>query len=102
MMGYQKNPQSKLFHYGLNLEQRVPQDHILRKIKKKIDFNFIYKEVKVYLFFDLPSCRSTCRELEDMKFDVIDPGFRIQYVPDREALEACYELGRKIGKAVNG
>jgi len=46
MMGYQKNPQSKLFHYGLNLEQRVPQDHILRKIKKKIDFNFIYKEVK--------------------------------------------------------
>lgn len=42
------------------------------------------------------------RELEDMKFDVIDPGFRIQYVPDREALEACYELGRKIGKAVNG
>jgi len=46
MMGYQKNPQSKLFHYGVNLEQRVPQDHILRKIKKKIDFDFIYKEVK--------------------------------------------------------
>ena len=46
MMGYQRNPQSKLFHYGLNLEQRVSQDHILRKIKKKIDFNFIYKEVK--------------------------------------------------------
>ena len=42
------------------------------------------------------------RELEDMKFDVIDPGLRIQYVPDKEALEACYELGRKIGKAVNG
>jgi len=42
------------------------------------------------------------RELEDMKFDVIDPGLRIQYVPDKEALEACYELGRKIGKAVSG
>jgi flavorubredoxin len=42
------------------------------------------------------------KELEDMKFDVIDPGLRIQYVPDKAALEACYELGRKIGKAVNG
>ena len=42
------------------------------------------------------------KELEAMKFDVIDPGLRIQYVPDKEALEACHELGRKIGKAVNG
>ena len=46
MMGYQKNPQSKLFHYGVSMEKRVPQDHILRKIEKTIDFNFIYKEVK--------------------------------------------------------
>jgi len=41
-------------------------------------------------------------ELEAMKFDVIDPGLRIQYVPDKDALEACYELGRKVGKAVKG
>ena len=42
------------------------------------------------------------KELEAMKFDIVDPGLRIQYVPDKEALESCYELGRKIGKAVAG
>ena len=42
------------------------------------------------------------KELEAMKFDVIDPGLRVQYVPDKDALEASYELGRKIGQAVNG
>ncbi len=42
------------------------------------------------------------KELEAMKFEIIDPGLRIQYVPDKDALEACYELGRKIGQAVNG
>ena len=42
------------------------------------------------------------KELEAMKFDVIDPGLRVQYVPDKDALEASYELGRKVGRAVNG
>jgi flavorubredoxin len=37
-------------------------------------------------------------ELEEMKFKVIDPGLKIQYVPDEKGLEACYELGRKIAK----
>jgi len=45
MMGYQSNFQSKLFYFSVNLEQRVPQNHILRKINEKIDFGFIYKEV---------------------------------------------------------
>lgn len=40
------------------------------------------------------------KELEAMKFDIIDPGVRIQYVPGKEGLEACFELGKKIGKAV--
>ncbi len=40
-------------------------------------------------------------ELEEMKFNIIDPGLKIQYVPDKEALEGCYAYGRKIGKAVN-
>ncbi|MFC1811139.1 FprA family A-type flavoprotein [Thermodesulfobacteriota bacterium] len=40
------------------------------------------------------------KELEEMKFDVIDPGVRIQYVPDKEGKDACFELGQKIGKAV--
>ncbi len=42
------------------------------------------------------------QELEAMKFEIVDPGLRIQYVPDKDALESCYELGRKIGKAVAG
>ncbi len=36
------------------------------------------------------------RELEEMKFKVIDPGIRVQYVPDQKGLEACRELGKKI------
>ena len=42
------------------------------------------------------------KELEAMNFDVIDPGIRIQYVPDQEGKDACFELGRKIGKAIKG
>jgi flavorubredoxin len=41
-------------------------------------------------------------ELEALKFEIVDPGLRVQYVPDKEALENCYELGRKVGKAVKG
>ncbi len=42
------------------------------------------------------------KELEVMKFDIIDPGIKIQYVPDKKGKDACFELGRKIGKAING
>jgi len=33
-----------------------------------------------------------------MKFKVVDPGLKIQYVPDEKGLEACHELGKKIAK----
>ena len=39
---------------------------------------------------------------EEMKFEVIDPGLKIQYVPDNEGIEACYQLGTKIGHAITG
>ena len=42
------------------------------------------------------------QELETMKFDVVDPGARIQYVPDQESLEPCRELARKIAQALPG
>jgi flavorubredoxin len=42
------------------------------------------------------------QELEEMKFEIIDPGIRIQYVPDQKAKEACFEFGSKIGKAIKG
>ena len=40
------------------------------------------------------------QELEAMKFDIIDQGVKIQYIPDQDGKDACYELGKKIGKAI--
>jgi flavorubredoxin len=39
------------------------------------------------------------RELEEMKFKIIDPGLKIQYVPDKKGLEACHALGKKVAQA---
>jgi flavorubredoxin len=36
------------------------------------------------------------QDLEEMKFKVIDPGLRIQYVPEKKGMEACYELAKKV------
>ena len=38
------------------------------------------------------------KQLEEMKFDIIDPGVRLQYVPDEKGIDLCYELGRKIAQ----
>lgn len=46
MMGRQHATQRKLFYPTLNLEKRIRQDHILRKLADLIDFNFIYQEVQ--------------------------------------------------------
>ena len=46
MMGYQPGFQSKLFYHQINLDQRVPREHLLRKIQEQIDFDFVYGEVK--------------------------------------------------------
>ena len=45
-MGYQGGFQPKIFYHQISLEQRVPKDHLLRKIQGKIDFDFTYAEVK--------------------------------------------------------
>ncbi len=46
MMGHQPPYQHKFFVKAFNLDKRIRPDHILRKIVGKIDFNFIYQEVK--------------------------------------------------------
>jgi transposase len=46
MMGSQPDFQPKLFHYNVNLETRMPQDHVLRKMRNRIDFDFVSDEVK--------------------------------------------------------
>jgi flavorubredoxin len=38
------------------------------------------------------------QRLEEMKCNIIDPGLKIQYVPNEEGIKACNELGRKIAK----
>ncbi|MFN2354569.1 MAG: FprA family A-type flavoprotein [Desulfopila sp.] len=39
--------------------------------------------------------------MEEMKFEFIDPGFRVKYVPASEDLQKCTELGRSVGKKLN-
>lgn len=41
-------------------------------------------------------------ELESMNIEIIDPGLKVQYIPDNQSIEACIELGKKIGKAITG
>jgi flavorubredoxin len=40
------------------------------------------------------------RELEEMKFSLIDPGLKNLYVPDNDGIKACHELGKKIAEAL--
>jgi transposase len=46
MMGHQPPYQHKFFVKAFNLDKRIRPDHILRKILGKVDFDFIYQEVK--------------------------------------------------------
>lgn len=39
--------------------------------------------------------------MEDMKFELIDEGMRLKYVPDAAKLDECVELGRRLGKKIN-
>ncbi|MCB2145691.1 MAG: flavodoxin domain-containing protein [Deltaproteobacteria bacterium] len=47
------------------------------------------------------SVKLVTAELEAMKFTMIEPGPRLQYVPDGAGIDACIEYGKKIGEAVN-
>jgi len=46
MLGKPNQLQPKLFYNSFSLEQRIHEDHPLRKIKEVIDFSFIRSEVK--------------------------------------------------------
>jgi len=45
-MGHQYDAQPKLFYHSFTLDDRIPATSVLRKIRKHIDFEFIYQEVK--------------------------------------------------------
>jgi len=38
--------------------------------------------------------------MEEMKFDIIEPGMRVKYVPSHADLQECVEMGKRIGEAV--
>ena len=40
------------------------------------------------------------RAMEDMKFDIVEPGLRVKYVPGQTDLSECVEMGKRIGAAV--
>jgi len=46
MMGRESPPQPSLFYTGINLDKRVRSDHMLRKVARLVDFDFVYGEVK--------------------------------------------------------
>jgi transposase len=46
MMGRQRQPPGKLFYYDFSLEQRIPQEHLLRKVRALVDFEFTYGLVR--------------------------------------------------------
>jgi len=46
MMGKQPLPQANLFCYNPNLEERIPTNHPLRRIKALIDFDFVSEKVQ--------------------------------------------------------
>jgi len=47
MMG-RHEPQKDLFSYHINLDKRVPEDHPLRQVAAKIDFEFVRPEVEKF------------------------------------------------------
>ena len=38
-------------------------------------------------------------ELREMKIEPVEPGLRVQFVPEPSVVDACREFGRKIGRA---
>ncbi len=40
------------------------------------------------------------KAMEDLKFDLVDPGFRVKYIPETEDLAKCVELGRAVGRKI--
>jgi flavorubredoxin len=49
------------------------------------------------------SVKNIQRELEEMKFNMIDDsGLSVNFVPDEEKIKACVEYGKKIGNEITG
>ena len=38
--------------------------------------------------------------MEEMKFEILDPGIKVQYVPQDDDLKKCVDLGQKVARAL--
>jgi flavorubredoxin len=38
--------------------------------------------------------------MEEMKFEILDPGIKVQYVPQDDDLKRCVDLGRKVARSL--
>ena len=45
MMGKSQSSQPKLFYHEFSLENRLPQEHVLRKVKRLVNFDFVRSQV---------------------------------------------------------
>ncbi len=63
MMGRESPPQASLFYTGINLEKRIRSDHVLRKVARLVDFDFVYIEVKEAIISSLEG--SNCSEFQN-------------------------------------
>jgi flavorubredoxin len=39
-------------------------------------------------------------ELDEMKFQVLEPDTKIQFIPDQKGLESCYDFGKTIAQSI--
>lgn len=46
MMSRQSSSQNALFHYAVNLEERIPIDHELRRVSSVLELDFVYDRVR--------------------------------------------------------
>ena len=45
---WQESPTEPKIYYNFDLDEKVPNDHLLRRINEAVDFSFIYPMVKDY------------------------------------------------------
>ena len=76
MMGHQPDAQPKLFYHSINLDDRIPAASVLRKIRKHIDFEFIYQEVKNCYGVKGNVCTASSDTQDDAPFDFIQCSIR--------------------------
>jgi flavorubredoxin len=46
------------------------------------------------------SVKLIIKELEEMNCKIVDPGLKVNYVPNAEDLKSCFEFGKRIGEAL--